>query len=188
VYLEDFFTALLVHAASENEKLRNEAAALLAGCLERDPSTFALWLELYPKHISESNSLMIFLFRNWDKDFSKKISPANLVKLAQDFINTNKQIKAGTFIDKKTKNAHKKPSSAEAKELDVCTSTCDAIQKKLQPFAVKEAQAKNNSGNSGVLFLLVVVVGVGAAAYTATNCCSLPWCHSVDLLKDLLKC
>jgi len=53
---------------------------------------------------------------------------------------------------------------------------------------VKEAQAKNNSGNSGVLFLLVVVVGVGAAAYTATNCCTLPWCRSVDLLNQLLKC
>jgi len=119
-------------------------------------------------------------------NLSKKISPTSLVKIAQEFLQINQQLKSGTFIDKKTKNSVKKVSGAEAKELDVCSTTCEAIQKKLQPLAVRE-QRGSSGNNITTVVASLVIIGAGGF-YLMNNCCNLTWCRSVSIFSQLLKC
>eukprot|EP01118_Nematostelium_gracile_P018708 TRINITY_DN841_c0_g1_i2.p1 TRINITY_DN841_c0_g1~~TRINITY_DN841_c0_g1_i2.p1 ORF type:complete len:518 (+),score=122.67 TRINITY_DN841_c0_g1_i2:103-1656(+) len=188
-----FFSSLFSQAATDNDLMREEVLRVLASCLAQDPSTFKVWQDLHPQHVSESNSLMVYIYKNWEM-YSSKISPAGLVKLAENIVAINKRLGSGAVIDKKSKTGGKKPSAAELKEIGVCTQTCQAIQKKLQHLAdAEEAQKereKNNSSDSiGIVIPSVILAGLGAGAYLLfINCCTMDWCRSNDFLTQYIKC
>jgi len=178
-----FMSMLLGHATSNNKQFRDNTLEYLLKCLRRDAGYFDVWRELYPKNISHSYNLLMYISSNWGQ-YSSQISGKALADSVQLFITINAQLLNGEFVDKIGKKP-RKASTKETTEIGLCDEICKSlISKKLKSYVKKSS---SGSGVSG-LVALFVLTATAVAYYTFANCCDLPWCKSNELISQHLHC
>ncbi|XP_053395590.1 transmembrane protein 214-B-like [Mercenaria mercenaria] len=66
--LRNFFPSYLTRANPDTSKeLKPEVLSCLMDCLSKDKHTYALWCQLYTKHLRQSRVLLLHISNNWER-------------------------------------------------------------------------------------------------------------------------
>ncbi|XP_060578304.1 transmembrane protein 214-A-like [Ruditapes philippinarum] len=113
--LRNFFPSYLTRANPDASKeLKSELISCLVDCLSKDKHTFALWCQLYTKHLRQSRLLLVHLNDNWEK-VRGCMDQKLLQQTLMTFMRTNEESSQG-------KNSG---------EWDSMTAICEELLKKM---------------------------------------------------------